>query len=90
MDTKNPNIWYIMSDKDFIVIINKMLVHIPENDNLKIKLQKLFDKYLYTAPEKTAEIWDLAHHIIMKRFDKTSSLDLPDWALTILNIWADK
>lgn len=79
-----------MPDKDFIVIVNKMLLHIPDNDNLKIKLQKLFDKYLYTAPEKTAEIWDLAHHIIMKRFDKTSSLDLPDWALTILNIWANK
>jgi hypothetical protein len=87
MDTKNQNIWYIMSDKDFIVIINKMLVHIPDNDKLKIKLQKLFDKYLYTAPEKTAGLWDLAHDVIMKRFDQTN---LPDWALTILNIWANK
>ena len=79
-----------MSDKDFIVIINKILVHIPENDKLKIKLQKLFDKYLYTAPEKTAGLWDLAHDVIMKRFDQTNALDLPDWALTILNIWANK
>jgi hypothetical protein len=60
---------------------------IPENDKLKFKLQKLFDKYLYTAPEKTAGLWDLAHDVIMKRFDQTN---LPDCALTILNIWADK
>ncbi len=91
MDSKIQYIYYIMSDnKDFIFLINKMLIHIPDNDKLKFKLQKWFDKYLYTAPEKTEEIWNHVHHDIMSRFDNTSALDLPDWALTILNIWANK
>jgi hypothetical protein len=36
------------------------------------------------------QIWGIAQKDIMKRFDKTSVLDLPNWALTILKIWADK
>jgi hypothetical protein len=42
------------------------------------------------APEITHKIWGIAQKEIMKRFDKTSALELPDWALTILKIWADK
>ncbi len=79
-----------MSNRDFVKVVDKMLLHIPVNDELRPRLQKLVEKYLYIAPEVAPRIWGLAHAEIMKRFDKTSALDLPDWALTILNIWANK
>ena len=79
-----------MSKRDFIKVVDNMLHHIPGDDELKLRLQKLSEKYLYMAPEVAPRIWGLAHAEIMKRFDKTSALDLPDWALTILNIWANK
>lgn len=79
-----------MSNRDFIEVVEKMLPYIPENDELKPRLQKLSEKYLYMAPEIASRIWGLAQDEIMKRFDKTSALDLPDWALTILKIWSNK
>jgi hypothetical protein len=79
-----------MSNRDFIKVIDNLLPYIPEDDELKPRLQKLAEKYLYVAPEVAPRIWRLAHTEIMKRFDKTSFLDLPDWALTIFNIWANK
>jgi hypothetical protein len=42
------------------------------------------------APEIAPRIWGLAQDEIMKRFDKTNAIDLPDWALTALKIWANK
>lgn len=78
-----------MSNRDFIKVIEKMLPYIPENDELKPRLQKLADKYLYMAPEIAPRIWGLAQYEIMKRFDKTSAVDLPDWALTILKTWSN-
>jgi len=79
-----------MSNRDFVKVVDKMLLHIPVNDELRPRLQKLVEKYLYIAPEVAPRIWGLAHDQIMKRFDNTSFLDLPDWALTIFNIWANK
>ena len=79
-----------MSNRDFIEVVEKKLPYIPENDELKPRLQKLAGKYLYTAPEIAPRIWGLAQDEIMKRFEKTSALDLPDWALTILKIWSNK
>jgi len=79
-----------MSNRDFIEVVEKMLPYIPENDELKPRLQKLADKYLYMAPEIAPRIWSLAQDEMIKRFEKTTALDLPDWALTILKIWANK
>ena len=79
-----------MSNRDFIKVVDNMLQHIPEDDELKPRLQKLAEKYLYMAPEVAPRIWALAQDQIMKRFDDTSFLDLPDWALTVLKIWANK
>jgi len=79
-----------MSNRDFVEVIDKMLPYIPENDELKPKLQKLADKYLYMAPEIAPRIWGLTQDEMMKRFEKTSALDLPDWALTVLKIWSNK
>lgn len=79
-----------MSNRDFIEVVEKMLPYIPENDELKPRLKKLADKYLYMAPEIAPRIWCLAQDEMIKRFDKTSALDLPEWALTILKIWANK
>ena len=79
-----------MSNRDFIEVVEKMLPYIPENDELKPRLQKLAGKYLYMAPEIAPRIWGLAQDEMIKRFDKTSALDLPEWALTILKIWANK
>jgi hypothetical protein len=79
-----------MSNRNFIEVVEKMLPYIPENDELKPRLQKLADKYLYMAPEIAPRIWGLTQDEIMKRFEKTSAVDLPDWALTILKIWANK
>ena len=79
-----------MYTRNFVEVVNRMLEHIPENDELKSRLQKLSDKYLYMAPEVATQIWGIAQKDIMKRFDKTSVLDLPNWALTLLKIWADK
>jgi hypothetical protein len=79
-----------MSNRDFIEVVEKMLPYIPENDELKPRLKKLADKYLYMAPEIAPRIWGLAQDEMIKRFDKTSALDLPEWALTILKIWANK
>ena len=79
-----------MSNRDFVEVIDKMLPYIPENDELKPRLQKLADKYLYMAPEIAPRIWGLTQDEMMKRFEKTSALDLPDWALTILKIWSNK
>ena len=79
-----------MYARSFIEVVNRMLEHIPENDALKSSLIKLSDNYLYMAPEVVPQIWSIAQKEILKRFDKTSALDLPNWALTILKIWADK
>ena len=79
-----------MYARSFVEVVNRMLEHIPEDDELKSRLQKLSDNYLYMAPEVEPQIWVIAQKEIMKRFDKTSVLDLPNWALTILKIWADK
>lgn len=79
-----------MYSRSFVEVVNRMLLHIPEDDELKSRLQTLSDKYLYMAPEVEPQIWVIAQKDIMKRFDKTSALDLPNWALTILNIWSDK
>ena len=79
-----------MSNRDFIKVVDNMLQHIPEDDELKPRLQKLAEKYLYMAPEVAPRIWALAQDQIMKRFDDTSFLDLPDWALTVLKIWKNK
>ena len=79
-----------MSNRDFVEVIDKMLPYTPENDELKPRLQKLADKYLYMAPEIAPRIWGLTQDEMMKRFEKTSALDLPDWALTILKIWSNK
>jgi hypothetical protein len=79
-----------MSNRDFIEVVEKMLPYIPENDELKPRLQKLADKYLYMAPEIAPRIWGLAQDEMIKRFEKTTALDLPDWALTVLKIWANK
>ena len=79
-----------MSNRDFVEVVDKMLPYIPENDELKPRLQKLSENYLYMAPEIVPRIWTLAHHEIMKRFDKTSAIDLPDWALAMLKIWSNK
>ena len=76
-----------MSNRDFIKVVDNMLQHIPGDDELKPRLQKLAEKYLYMAPEVAPRIWGLAQDQIMKRFDDTSFLDLPDWALTVLKIW---
>jgi hypothetical protein len=79
-----------MSNRDFIKVVDNMLQHIPGDDKLKPRLQKLAEKYVYMAPEIAPRIWGLAQDQIMKRFDDTSFLDLPDWALTVLKIWANK
>jgi hypothetical protein len=79
-----------MYARSFVEVVNRMLEHIPEDDALKSSLIKLSDNYIYMAPEITHKIWGIAQKEIMKRFDKTSALDLPNWALTILKIWADK
>ena len=79
-----------MSNRNFVEVIDKMLPFIPENDELKPRLQKLADKYLYMAPEIAPRIWGLTQDEMMKRFEKTSALDLPDWALTVLKIWSNK
>ena len=79
-----------MSNRDFIEVVEKMLPYIPENDELKPRLKKLADKYLYMAPEIAPRIWGLAQDEMIKRFEKTTALDLPDWALTVLKIWANK
>jgi hypothetical protein len=79
-----------MSNRNFVEVIDKMLPYIPENDELKPRLQKLADKYLYMAPEIAPRIWGVAQDEIMKRFEKTSAVDLPDWALTALKIWSNK
>ena len=76
--------------RNFVEVVNKMLVHVPEDDVLKSRLQRLSDNYLYMAPEVAIQIWSIAQKEILKRFDKTIALELPDWALTILKIWADK
>ena len=81
---------YMSVNRDFVEVIDKMLLHIPENDELKPRLKKLAEKYLYMAPEITPRIWILAQDEIMKRFDKTNAIDLPDWALTALKIWSNK
>jgi hypothetical protein len=78
-----------MSNRNFVEVIDKMLPYIPENDELKPRLQKLADKYLYMAPEIAPRIWGVAQDEIMKRFEKTSAVDLPDWALTALKIWSN-
>ena len=79
-----------MSNRNFVEVIDKMLPFIPENDELKPRLQKLAEKYLYMAPEIAPRIWGLTQDEMMKRFEKTSALDLPDWALTVLKIWSNK
>ena len=79
-----------MSNRDFVEVIDKMLPYIPENDELKPRLQKLAEKYLYMAPEIVPRIWGVAQDEMMKRFEKTSAVDLPDWALTVLKIWSNK
>ena len=79
-----------MSNRDFVEVIDKMLPYIPEHDELKPRLQKLADKYLYMAPEIAPRIWGLTQDEMVKRFEKTSALDLPDWALTVLKIWSNK
>lgn len=79
-----------MSNRNFVEVIDKMLPYIPENDELKPRLQKLADKYLYMAPEIAPRIWGLTQDEMMKRFEKTSAVDLPDWALTVLKIWSNK
>jgi len=79
-----------MSNRDFVEVIDKMLPYIPENDELKPRLQKLAEKYLYMAPEIAPRIWGVAQDEMMKRFEKTSAVDLPDWALTVLKIWSNK
>jgi hypothetical protein len=79
-----------MYTRNFVEVVNRMLEHIPEDDALKSSLIKLSDKYLYMAPEVSTQIWGIAQKDIMKRFDKTSALDLPNWALIVLKIWADK
>ena len=78
-----------MSNRNFVEVIDKMLPYIPENDELKPRLKKLADKYLYMAPEIAPRIWGVAQDEIMKRFEKTSAVDLPDWALTALKIWSN-
>ena len=78
-----------MSNRDFVEVVDKMLPYIPENDELKPRLKKLADKYLYMAPEIAPRIWGVAQDEIMKRFEKTSAVDLPDWALTALKIWSN-
>ena len=79
-----------MSNRNFVEVIDKMLPYIPENDELKPRLQKLAEKYLYMAPEIAPRIWGVAQDEMMKRFEKTSAVDLPDWALTVLKIWSNK
>ena len=79
-----------MSMRDFESVIEKMLIHIPDDDVLKPSLHKILDKYSYMAPEVANRIWADTHAVILKRFDKTSPLDLPDWVLTIMKIWSDK
>ena len=79
-----------MSNRDFVKVVEKMLPYIPENDELKPRLQKLADKYLYMAPEIAPRIWGLTQDEMMKRFEKNSAVDLPDWDLTILKIWSNK
>ena len=37
-----------MSKRDLIDVITKILTHVPENDILKTKLNKMLENYLYT------------------------------------------
>ena len=79
-----------MSKRDLIDVITKILTHVPENDILKPKLNKILENYLYTPPENLNIVWDYVHNLIIERFNKIDVLDLPDWGISIFTIWYNK
>jgi hypothetical protein len=79
-----------MSKRDLIDVITKILTHVPENDILKPKLNKILENYLYTPPENQNIVWDYVHNLIIERFNKIDVLDLPDWGISIFTIWYNK
>jgi hypothetical protein len=79
-----------MSQRDLIDLITKILTHVPENDILKTKLNKMLENYLYTPPENQKNAWDNVHNLIIERFNKIDVLDLPDWGISIFTIWYNK
>jgi hypothetical protein len=79
-----------MSKRDLIDVITKILTHVPENDILKPKLNKILENYLYTPPENQNIVWDYVNNLIIERFNKVDVLDLPDWGISIFTIWYNK
>ena len=56
-----------------------------------------FDSFYKVYHQRNSLLWKkygkgkiTKDELRIKRFEKTTALDLPDWALTVLKIWANK
>lgn len=78
------------SERDFEEIINKLLIHIPEDNKLKQKLNKALYNYTILAPEIHKSIWIYTQQILYNYFEKKDILDLLEWEIKIINIWSGK
>jgi hypothetical protein len=74
----------------FEYVLTKMLSHIPDDDLLKSKLNKILDKYPYKAPEIKKFAWNDVQDCLVERFENVNEADMSEWAITISKIWSNK
>jgi hypothetical protein len=85
-----------MKQRNLLHVLSRMIQTIPSDaavgeTRLINDLKRQLDIASYTPPENMYVIWQSVQNIISERFKSYSDIStLPQWGVTLIQIWTDK
>ena len=79
-----------MSSRDIIVVLNKMISFVPDEENdFKYRLTKIMKGHPYKADEIQINSWIETQECLDAQLAKISPDEIPEWMSQLLKVWAN-
>ena len=81
-----------MSSRDIIVVLNKMLSFVPDEekeDNFKYRLTKIMEGHPYKADEIKINSWIETQECLDAQLANISPDEMPEWMSQLLKVWTN-
>ena len=78
-----------MSGRNLIVVLNKMISFVPEEDDLKRRLTRIMEGHPYKADEINIHSWIATQACLENRFGEIKINEMPEWVSQLLKVWTN-
>ena len=79
-----------MSSRDIIVVLNKMISFVPDEENdFKYRLTKIMKGHPYKADEIKFNSWIETQECLDSKLADISPDEMPEWMSQLLKVWTN-